>query len=50
MVGGNESDFDRAEALVTYYGAKVTLMGESGAGQLTKMVNQICIAGLARLI
>ena len=30
------------------YGAKVTLMGPSGAGQLTKMVNQICIAGLVQ--
>ena len=48
MVGGNESDFDRAEALMGCYGAKVTLMGESGAGQLTKMVNQICIAGLVQ--
>lgn len=48
MVGGNESDFDRAEALMACYGAKVTLMGESGAGQLTKMVNQICIAGLVQ--
>ena len=30
------------------YGAKVTLMGEAGSGQLTKMVNQICIAGLVQ--
>ena len=48
MVGGSEADFARGEALMACYGAKVTLMGPSGAGQLTKMVNQICIAGLVQ--
>ena len=48
MVGGAEADFNKAEALMACYGAKVTLMGPSGAGQLTKMVNQICIAGLVQ--
>ena len=48
MVGGAEADFAKAEALMKCYGAKVTLMGGAGAGQLTKMVNQICIAGLVQ--
>ena len=48
MVGGTEADFTAAEPLMACYGAKVTLMGASGAGQLTKMVNQICIAGLVQ--
>ena len=48
MVGGTESDFEKAAPLMSCYGAKVTLMGSSGAGQLTKMVNQICIAGLVQ--
>ena len=48
MVGGAKADFDKACALMECFGAKVTLMGPSGAGQLTKMVNQICIAGLVQ--
>ena len=48
MVGGEASHFDAAEPLMKAYGAKVTLLGPSGAGQLTKMVNQICIAGLVQ--
>jgi len=48
MVGGTEKDFTQAEDVMRCYGAKVTLMGPSGAGQLTKMVNQICIAGLVQ--
>ena len=48
MVGGDASHFEAAEPLMKAYGAKVTLMGPSGAGQLTKMVNQICIAGLVQ--
>lgn len=48
MVGGSEADFTRAEAAMQCYGRMVQLMGESGAGQLTKMVNQICIAGLVQ--
>ena len=48
MVGGKEDDFAKAAPLMGCYGAKVTLMGGAGAGQLTKMVNQICIAGLVQ--
>lgn len=48
MVGGTEDEFHKAEDVMSCYGAKVTLMGPSGAGQLTKMVNQICIAGLVQ--
>ena len=48
MVGGEAAHFEAAEPLMKAYGAKVTLMGSSGAGQLTKMVNQICIAGLVQ--
>ena len=48
MVGGDEAAFAKAEPLMRCYGAKVTHMGPSGSGQLTKMVNQICIAGLVQ--
>ena len=46
MCGGEATAFDRAEPVMRCYGRAVTLMGPAGAGQLTKMVNQICIAGL----
>ncbi len=46
MVGGDQAAFDRAQPAIDSYAKAVTLMGPSGAGQLTKMVNQICIAGL----
>ncbi|PWC54305.1 NAD(P)-dependent oxidoreductase [Azospirillum sp. TSO22-1] len=46
MVGGDATAFGRAKPVMDAYGRSVVLMGESGAGQLTKMVNQICIAGL----
>ncbi len=46
MVGGDAASFARAEPIIRAYAKAVTLMGPSGAGQLTKMVNQICIAGL----
>ena len=46
MVGGDAAAFERAKPVVTHFSKAVTLMGASGAGQLTKMVNQICIAGL----
>ncbi len=46
MVGGEQVAFDRAKPMMDAFGRAVTLMGASGAGQLTKMVNQICIAGL----
>ena len=45
MVGGDKAAFDTAKPAMDCYGRAVTLMGPSGAGQLTKMVNQICIAG-----
>jgi len=48
MVGGDAEPFARAEPLMGHYGRSVRLLGESGAGQLTKMVNQICIAGLVQ--
>lgn len=48
MCGGDAAAYERAERLMSCYGARVTYMGESGAGQLTKMVNQICIAGLVQ--
>ncbi len=46
MVGGIASSFDKARGAMESYGRAVTLMGPAGCGQLTKMVNQICIAGL----
>ena len=45
MVGGEPTAFKRAEGVMAHYGRAVTLMGPVGSGQLTKMVNQICIAG-----
>jgi 3-hydroxyisobutyrate dehydrogenase-like beta-hydroxyacid dehydrogenase len=50
MVGGDSAAFQRAEPVIAHYGRAVTLMGPSGAGQLTKMVNQICIAGLVQAL
>jgi len=46
MVGGETGTFERARGLIDCYARATTLMGPAGAGQLTKMVNQICIAGL----
>ena len=46
MVGGDESDFAKAKPVIASYARAVNLIGPSGSGQLTKMVNQICIAGL----
>ncbi|CAG1008043.1 2-hydroxy-3-oxopropionate reductase [Burkholderiales bacterium] len=46
MVGGEDAVFTRAEPVLRCYAKAVTLMGPTGAGQLTKMVNQIAIAGL----
>ena len=48
MCGGDNAAFARAEPLMACYGARVTHMGAPGSGQLTKMVNQICIAGLVQ--
>ena len=46
MCGGNQNTFDIAKPVMESYSRAITLMGGAGAGQLTKMVNQICIAGL----
>jgi len=46
MCGGDQGVFDAAQPVIDCYARAVTLMGPSGSGQLTKMVNQICIAGL----
>ena len=48
MVGGDAATFAKAEPVIKIYAKAVTLMGPAGAGQLTKMVNQICIAGLVQ--
>jgi 3-hydroxyisobutyrate dehydrogenase len=48
MVGGAEAVFAKAEPVLKIYAKALTLMGPAGAGQLTKMVNQICIAGLVQ--
>lgn len=48
MVGGEQSTFDKAKPLIDSFAQAALLMGDSGAGQLTKMVNQICIAGLVQ--
>ncbi|SDJ91074.1 NAD(P)-dependent oxidoreductase [Pseudomonas indica] len=48
MVGGEKAFYDRAEPVIQAYARMVRLMGPAGSGQLTKMVNQICIAGLVQ--
>ena len=48
MVGGDAAAFERAQPVIAHYARMVTLIGPAGAGQLTKMVNQICIAGLVQ--
>ena len=50
MVGGDAGTFARAEPTLAHYARAVTLMGGPGSGQLTKMVNQICIAGLVQAL
>jgi len=46
MAGGDHSELERNSSLVESYSKNISYMGESGYGQLAKMVNQICIAGL----
>jgi len=46
MMGGEQADFNRAKPLIEAYGQTIQHMGNVGTGQLTKMVNQICVAGL----
>lgn len=48
MCGGDPETFQRAKPIITAYAKMVGLMGPTGSGQLTKMVNQICIAGLVQ--
>ncbi len=48
MVGGDSEDYARAEPVIDAYAKMIGHMGEAGAGQLTKMANQICIAGLVQ--
>jgi 3-hydroxyisobutyrate dehydrogenase len=50
MVGGDAAAFERAKPVISHFAKATTLMGASGAGQLTKMVNQICIAGLVQAL
>lgn len=50
MIGGSPTDFDRAAPVIDVFARACTLMGDVGAGQLTKMVNQICIAGLVQAL
>ena len=48
MIGGDQSDFDKAKDKIECYSKKMKLLGGPGNGQLAKMVNQICIAGLVQ--
>ena len=48
MIGGDKKDFDKAKDKIECYSKKMKLLGGAGSGQLAKMVNQICIAGLVQ--
>ncbi|MDC3125669.1 NAD(P)-dependent oxidoreductase [Candidatus Pelagibacter sp.] len=48
MIGGEQTDFDKAKDKIDCYSKKMKLLGKAGSGQLAKMVNQICIAGLVQ--
>ena len=48
MVGGDAAVFERAQGVIDSYAKIVKLMGDVGSGQLTKMVNQVCIAGIVQ--
>ena len=48
MVGGEQAEFDRCRDVIDAYARAVTLLGPAGSGQLTKMANQICIAGVVQ--
>ena len=50
MAGGDTEAFARVESVMSSYAARVTLMGPSGAGQITKMTNQICVVGLCQAL
>ena len=48
MIGGDQKDYDKAKDVIDCYSKKMKLLGKAGNGQLAKMVNQICIAGLVQ--
>ena len=48
MIGGEQAVFDKVEPVIDCYAKSARLLGEAGSGQLAKMVNQICIAGLVQ--
>ena len=48
MIGGDEKDYNTVKPVLTSYGKAVVLIGPSGSGQIAKMINQICIAGLVQ--
>ena len=48
MIGGDQQNFDKAKNIIDCYSKKMKLLGKAGNGQLAKMVNQICIAGLVQ--
>ena len=48
MIGGDKEDFEKAKDVIDCYSKKMKLLGKAGNGQLAKMVNQICIAGLVQ--
>jgi 3-hydroxyisobutyrate dehydrogenase len=50
MIGGDQKNFDKAKNIIDCYSKKMKLLGKAGNGQLAKMVNQICIAGLVQAL
>ena len=48
MVGGDQDQFNNAKSVMNAYGKTIELIGNAGSGQLAKMINQICIAGLVQ--
>jgi 3-hydroxyisobutyrate dehydrogenase len=50
MIGGDQKNFDKAKHVIDCYSKKMKLLGKAGNGQLAKMVNQICIAGLVQAL
>jgi 3-hydroxyisobutyrate dehydrogenase-like beta-hydroxyacid dehydrogenase len=48
MIGGDSKPYKKAEPVINCYSKKMKLLGSSGSGQLAKMVNQICIAGIVQ--
>ena len=43
MIGGDQTDYDKASPIIDCYSKKMKLLGKAGSGQLAKMVNQICL-------